>query len=251
MTIKLPDEIRRQVDMSDLLTSIDKAVQETQLDETPQTDSLLKELRRKDGGTKRNWPDNLLVDGHPVKIFDVDAIVQNIVLSAGRDGVVTKEEISKLRELQGRMDDIIAKAEQCSLSKVSDYLHSCRDKIAENIASGNPLPESITPSREAVSRDFLSRQSAYNGALLKLTHNELAQLAGPILARFNSALENLLRETECGDLFICESYGLEYHPSLLWKAFALIAQRYSAKTRLPNPASWITPKTLLQGIVQL
>jgi hypothetical protein len=86
---------------------------------------------------------------------------------------------------------------------------------------------------------------------MRITHEELVPLAEPILLQFEQVVENFMREREEGDRSIFTAYDLEYHPCLLWKAASTVAMRYTAKGRLPAAHVWITPRNLLQAIVEI
>lgn len=239
----------------DILSAVDKALRETEPDQTPLTTAFIRELRRIDGGTKRNWPEGILLDSHKPEFTDFDRAVSAIAHSSFVEGdgpICTEDELAKLKEIQSRMEKTLEAAKKFSLSNVNNHLHGCRDKIEADLAAGKPLPEGImVPSRDSVSLDFLAKQRALVSLLTRITHQEVVQLAKPILERFDRTVEQLMKDTEVGDRFICDAYGLNFHPSLLWKAASHIAMRYTAKSRQPIASAWVTPKTILEGIVEI
>ncbi len=235
--------------MSDKIeTAIEKALLKTEPDKTPQSSAFLNELHRTSGGTKKNWLAGLLLDGRAVRF--TDDTVRTIALAA-YPTVASPDELAKLQELQKRMEAILTQAAQFSLANVDKYLFAKRDEMAAAAESGKLPDVVVTPSREAVSRDFIARQRALNGVLVKITHEEVVPLCLPIIQRFNTALETFLRETEESDAAQCEDYGLEYHPSVLWKAGAAIAQKFASGTRMPIASVYRTPTHILEGIVKL
>jgi hypothetical protein len=236
-----------------LLSVLDKALQKTEADQTPQTTAFLTELHRTTGGTKRNWPHGLLLDGRAVKFSDltVEQIAATAPVTIG--GLLcSPDEITTLREIQSRMDATLEQAKKFSLSGVSDHLHGIRDKMAADVAAGEPLPAGvIMPSRESVQHDFRARQNALIGLLVKITHEEVVPLAKLILQKFSDTVDGFLRDTEEADRATCEAYDLDYEPSLLWKAAASVAMRYTPASRIPIAGAWRTPKQILEGIIEI
>ena len=238
-----------------LLTVLEKSLQETEPDQTPQTTAFITELRRTTGGTKRNWPEGLLLDGRQPAFTDFNLAVAQIAAGVPMfvgGPVCGEDELTKLRELQTAMDSIILQAEKYSLSNVSSHIHRIRDQIEADVLAGKDLPEQIVMnSHDSVSRDFRAKQNALIGLLTKTTHDEVVPVAKSVLERFEKVVEDFMRYTEEGDRAICESYGVAYHPSLLWKAAASIAVRFTSTARLPRPSAWATPKSILDGIIAI
>jgi len=240
-----------------LKTQVEKVMEETAPDEAPLTTALFRELRRTTGGTKRNWPEGLLIDGRSPEFTFTGGLftVYQICLQAqGYIGepLCSQDELAKLRDIQTRMDVVVEQAKKYSLGNVSAHLFKVRDQIEADIRAGKELPEGITmSSHESVSRDFRAKQSGYINLLMKITHEELVPLARVVLQRFDLTVSEFLKYMEIGDRFECEAYGVEFHPSVLWKACAAIAQRYAGEGKLPKPWAWATPKTVLEGIVEI
>src|SRR5664280_808259 len=83
-----------------LLSVLDIALLKTEPDRTPQTTAFLTELHRTTGGTKKNWPECLLVDGKQPEFTDFEYTVAQIALTApGTVGgpLCTESELTALR----------------------------------------------------------------------------------------------------------------------------------------------------------
>jgi hypothetical protein len=236
-----------------LLSVLDKAIKQSEPDTTPQTTAFFSELRRTDGGTKRNWPEGMLIDGFQ-PAFTSRTLAQfawHSPLIIGEE-LCAESELVKLRELQTGMEEILERSSKYSLSNVSNHLVGIRDQIEADVKAGKELSDEILmPSHEVVQNDFRAKQAAFNSLLVMVTHEEVVPLAKSILERFERVLEGFLRNTEEGDRAINESFDLEYHPSLLWKAAAGVAQRYTIKARIPNRSAFATPKSILGDIVEI
>jgi hypothetical protein len=240
-----------------LKTQVEKVMLKTEPDEAPLTSAFLRELRRTTGGTKKNWPQGLLIDGRQPEFTFTDGLFTVYQISLQAQGYIgeplySQDELAKLRDIQTRMDAALEQAKKYSLSNAPAHLFKVRDQIEADVKAGKQLPESITmPSHDSVQRDFRAKQSAYINLLMKITHEELVPLAQAILQRFDRTVSELLKYMEIGDRAECEGYGVEYHPSVLWKACAAIAQRYAGEGKLPKSWAWATPRTILEGIVEI
>lgn len=229
---------------------MEKAIAKTEPDPTPLTTAFLTELLRTEGGRKRNWPAQVLLNGRTVSH---SAVTINAIALTAMEPLVTDEEMAKLHEIQSRMEANIEEAKKYSLGNVDKYLFSLRDKMAADVDAGKPLPDVVvTPSREAVSRDFIAKQRALSAQLVKWAHEELAPLVRPIIDRFAQTVDTFMRETEIHDRTLCESYGLEFVPSQLWQVAAAISMRYTKpESRMPAFFTYGTPRQILEGIVNL
>jgi hypothetical protein len=240
-----------------LLNALDKALEETKPDPAPLTSAFITELRRKHppaaggmgtGWTKRNWPDGLLFEGRMVEYSQLT--IWAIGTDSGRQ-VCTSEVLEQLRNLQKRMDDINNEAAKYSLSNIPAYQHQQRDQLEADALAGKMPDGIVLHSRDAISEDFRAKQSALVKMLVKITHEEVVPLVKPILLDFENIVEEFLRSVEERERSVCEGFGIEYKPSVLWQAAVSLAMRLTAESRLPKTFSWAMPKTILDGILEI
>jgi hypothetical protein len=223
-------------------------------DRTPQTSAFLSELRRTDGGTKRNYPHGLLIDGRAPAIADyarlVSCIAEHSEFAIGGP-ICTRDEFERLAELQGEHDRTQEEMADHSPAKAGDKYMGQHQEMREAAHAGTI--ESVPPvrSRNEINEDFRARRQALDAKLVTLTHRDVVPLASAILDRFDRTLEAFLRNTEEADQAQAEHYGLEFQTSLLWKAAAVVAQRFGRKYRLPIEGAWKTPRAILEDLITL
>jgi hypothetical protein len=229
-----------------LVTALDVAQAKSQFDPCLLTASFYSALR----GTpaqRRQLPRETLQEGKAV--LATSRTVQAIVWDSG-ETLCSPDELEKLRDIQARMDATVKVAERYSLAGTSDELNTTRDELAARLLAGEDVSSVMLPSREAVQRSRISKQSALMTMLEQCTREEVIPLARPILERFEKVIQKFMLAQEETDRGMCAGFGLDYHPGLLWKAAASIAQRYETARRLPS-IGWATPKTVLEGVIEL
>jgi hypothetical protein len=229
-----------------LVTALDVAQAKSQFDPCPLTASFYAALR----GTpaqRRQLPTETLRDGKAIAA--TSQTVSAIVWDSG-ETLCSPDELEKLRDIQAKMTATIAVAARYSLSGTSDELNTKRDQMQTAMLAGEDVSGVTLESRETVQHNRRTKQAALLAMLEKTTREEVVPLARPILERFEKLVENFMRCQEETDRGMCAGFGLDYHPGLLWKAGAAVAQKYETGRRL-NPIGWHTPKSILEGVIEL
>jgi hypothetical protein len=164
--------------------------------------------------------------------------------------ICSQSELLALREIQAEFDAVMKRMTEYSTANVSGRLNVMRDEHAAAIREGRDA--GLLPTREMVSRDSLARQQAMNNMLVTLTHEKVVPLAQPILERFATMAVNFLRKTELRDREACTIMGIGFEPSAEFRAAALIVQAYQPAARLPkSPSMWLSPRLMLEGVVEI
>ncbi len=197
---------------------------------------------------KRNWPNGLLFEGRMVEITPLTIWA---IVADSNESICAPEVIEQFRNLQQRMEDINTETAKHSLANISDYQSQLRDQLESAAHTGN-LPDGIVMrSRDAIAEDFRAKLAALNKVLVKITHEELVPLAKPVFQNFERIVDQFLRDVELREREICDGFGIQYKPSVLWQAAVSVASQYHSTGRIPRPSVWITPKHLLDGIVEI
>jgi hypothetical protein len=148
------------------------------------------------------------------------------------------------------MEKILRTSEKYSPENINLYQQEQRDQLEADTLAGNVPPGIVLRSREAIAEDFRAKQAALYKVLAKISHEEVVPLAKPILLRFEKVVEGFLRNSEEGERELCDAFGVEYKPSIIWKAAVNVAMRYTAENQLPKPSAWRTPKSILDFIIE-
>lgn len=268
--------------MSDILSAIDRALLKTEPSQTPLSDGVISEVFRIGGRTKRDFPHEI---GQPVIVdlarfvdwMSYKPLTSDQVAAWGNlraqalakspeaaslfpetpAGMVAQDvfalaapgETKTLRDREAWMGKLAKDMEPFSLSNVSKRQHALRDAQEADILAGTATSAVILPTREALQRDSLQRLQAFERALVKITHEEVVPVCQAILGRFNALVSDFMRRTEVADREACAIQGLEFVPSVQWRAAASVL--ISSQVRLPNPAAWALPSRILAGIIEL
>lgn len=242
------DLMEQAIPAEPLVSALDIATARSQFDSTPLTRALITELERTTGGAKRNWP-TLFTDGGPLP-RPTSETVNAIVFDSGTP-LCTPDDLAQLQDLQARFEATFKTAERYALSKTSDYLFAARDEMQARLHAGEDVNDITMPTRETVFHNLLAKGRALNALLLKMTQEETVPLCRPILERFELCLDAWLCAQEENDKALCAGYHLEFKPSYLWRAGAVIALHYTVARKLPLPHVTATPRQVLEGLVNL
>jgi hypothetical protein len=235
--------------MSELLSQLDIALQQTELDTAPTTTALITEVHRSTGGTRRIWPSATLRDGRAVPATNKGlALIASCATMLIGKPVVIEAELEMLCAAGREMRKLIHAGEKYSLGNINKHLQEHRDKLQVAVLEGADM--AVIPSRESVALHFRQSQQAIVAKLVKLTHEVVMPTAQEVLARFGETLEKFLRQTEEQDRAACQDFGLEYQPSLPWQSAATALMTLS-KSRVPESFAWSLPSSILAGIVEL
>ncbi len=151
-------------------------------------------------------------------------------------------DLLELRQIQAENKEEFAAMEKVSVSKVDAFMHSERD----NRKSGE-----MVPLRETVVKNFEYERRSIEASLVKRTHTRLVPIARRVLERFQADCWKFMVQREITERMEAELFGLEYKPSRTWLAAARILMNYEPSKRLPAPHAWVTPESLLAGLVDL
>lgn len=228
-----------------LPTALDVAREKSKLDPTPVTSGFWHRLRN-NIRLPHGEANPALDEGG--KAVAVTAQTVEAILFNSLTPVCSGEDLECLSNFEAKMLATIGRLDEFSGAKVGDYMTRRRDETASALTNGGVLPSDVVlPSREAVAHDFRVKQQALNSLLLKTTHAEVVPLAKPILQKFEKVVETFMREQEEQDRSMCAGFGLDYRPSLIWKAAASVAIQYQASHRLPRSHAWALPSSILHG----
>lgn len=217
------------------------ALKRNPIDTAPDTTAVFRLIRESRGLPK-------CAHGSEGNMVEVTGTTVDLFVFSFDETIVPEETLAKLKELNSRMVAIHDKFPEVGADKVSAYLFAERDAVHAAQAAGQ-VPGEVH-SREHVAQNFAIRRAGLRNQLIDNTHNEVVPLCKPILEAFARCLEQKMRQLETDERALNSAYGLRHEPSLIWKAMATCAARYSTR-RLPGPHAWAFPAHLLEGIVTL
>jgi hypothetical protein len=229
-------------------TALDVALKKTKPSEHPLTDHVARELKRTQG--KKEFPAE--ASRAPAFINRKQFIEWLQFQPTNVPIVATAEEVEFLRGEQSQVERLVAEMEIYSLTNVNKRLFAMRDAHAAAIEAGqNTATTHLMPGRDEVTKDSRHQLDVRLGLLRQRIHEKVVPVAKAILERFVDVVFDFMRNTEIRDREACTIQGIEFVASAEWRAAASIVISHTPESRLPKPWAWATPKSILEGIVEL
>jgi hypothetical protein len=243
--------------MSDILTAIEKALENTntgtQYPDSPLTAELFRIIEDPTKSHKL-LPAAVYADMNPIRgayavrytgVF-AEYSQKTLLAAIGQSQLTTPETASRLCELEKSIREHYSEMGNYSAQKANDLLYAQSRKLATQIVDGR-LPE-VAPlrTREQVHTDFRLKRDAIEIAVIPL-REEAQQLARPIIVAAKNLVWNHLAALEQDERQIADSYGVLYVPSYHWRALAAAAVNISPD----RVKQQVYPSAMLAGFITL
>jgi hypothetical protein len=230
-----------------LPTALDVASEKSKPSEHPLTDRVAHELKRTQG--KKEFPAEA---NHAPAFINRKQFIEWLQFQPiDMPPVATPEEVELLRGEQSQVEKLIAELEVYSLTNVNQRLFAMRDAHAAAIQAGQSTTTQLMPGRDEVAKDSRHQLDVRLGLLRQRIHAKVVPVAKTILEKFVAVVFDFMRNTEFRDREACRIQGIEFVASAEWRAAASIAISHTPESRLPKSWAWATPKSILEGIVEL
>lgn len=164
--------------------------------------------------------------------------------------ILTTKEIATLRDLQKKFSAISPQFAKFSNQAAAEEFHQQSLRRTADTLKTGALPAALIRTHESITGEFTINRKALLELQLEISHQ-----AYPLVLRAYKKTFEILRVTmarlEEGERESAAGFKIPWNPSWLWKACAGIQTRRHPSLLVDNVSEPVSPRSLLEGIIKL